>query len=253
MDGIYVLRTSVPAPALEASGVISAYKDLAHLERDSRIIKADDLDLRPIYHRFEDRVQAHVLVSILGRYPTRFATDAGRRPGQHVRRHRHHHKSLRQNSWRRRNTAAEGFLASDCGRGNVGMRGRERGYSGAEPEGFGGMRGRHVENLDVGKTNLLEELRHSDVVVEAGTRHTGVGTSDEPDTCLPHALDRIHERSGARPELGQEWRGDGTRQRSTAYAQNTSWIRVHEVDISRDVKPGDFRAGNVWRLKSMRT
>jgi hypothetical protein len=49
-----VLRTSVPAPALEASGV-SAYKDLAHLEWDSRIIKADDLDLRPIYHRFEDR------------------------------------------------------------------------------------------------------------------------------------------------------------------------------------------------------
>jgi Transposase DDE domain len=68
LDGIYVLRTSVPAHTLEASGVISAYKDLSHLERDFRIIKADDLDLRPIYHRLEDRVRAHVLICMLACY-----------------------------------------------------------------------------------------------------------------------------------------------------------------------------------------
>jgi hypothetical protein len=68
LDGIYVLRTSVPAHTLEASGVVSAYKDLSHLERDFRIIKADDLDLRPIYHRLEDRVRAHVLVCMLACY-----------------------------------------------------------------------------------------------------------------------------------------------------------------------------------------
>jgi hypothetical protein len=68
LDGIYVLRTSVPAHTLEAPGVISAYKDLAHLERDFRVIKADDLDLRPIYHRLEDRVRAHVLVCMLACY-----------------------------------------------------------------------------------------------------------------------------------------------------------------------------------------
>jgi Transposase DDE domain len=68
LDGIYVLRTSVPAHTLEASGVVSAYKDLSHLERDFRIIKADDLDLRPLYHRLEDRVRAHVLICMLACY-----------------------------------------------------------------------------------------------------------------------------------------------------------------------------------------
>jgi Transposase DDE domain len=68
LDGIYVLRTSVPAHTLEAPGMVSAYKDLAHLERDFRVIKADDLDLRPIYHRLEHRVRAHVLVCMLACY-----------------------------------------------------------------------------------------------------------------------------------------------------------------------------------------
>jgi Transposase DDE domain len=68
LDGVYVLRTSVPAHALQAPGVISAYKDLSHLERDFRIIKADDLDLRPIYHRLEDRVRAHALICMLACY-----------------------------------------------------------------------------------------------------------------------------------------------------------------------------------------
>jgi len=48
--------------------VVSAYKNLAHLERDFRVIKADDLDLRPIYHRLEDRVRAHVLICMLATY-----------------------------------------------------------------------------------------------------------------------------------------------------------------------------------------
>ena len=70
LDGIYVLRTSVPASQLDAPGVVSAYKNLAHVERDFRIIKADDLDLRPIYHRLEDRVKAHVLICLLACYLT---------------------------------------------------------------------------------------------------------------------------------------------------------------------------------------
>ena len=53
LDGIYVLRTSLPAPALDAPGVVTAYKNLAHLERDFRSIKVDDLDLRPIHHHLE--------------------------------------------------------------------------------------------------------------------------------------------------------------------------------------------------------
>jgi hypothetical protein len=67
-DGIYVLRTSVPADQLDAAGVITGYKNLAHIERDFRIIKADDLDLRPIHHRLDERVKAHVLICMLACY-----------------------------------------------------------------------------------------------------------------------------------------------------------------------------------------
>jgi hypothetical protein len=70
LDGIYVLRTSVPADQLDPSGVVEAYKSLAHLERDFRTIKTDDLDLRPIHHRLDDRVRAHVLICMLTCYLT---------------------------------------------------------------------------------------------------------------------------------------------------------------------------------------
>jgi hypothetical protein len=67
-DGIYVLRTTVPADQLDAPGVIIGYKNLAHIERDFRTIKVDDLDLRPIHHRLDDRVKAHVLICMLACY-----------------------------------------------------------------------------------------------------------------------------------------------------------------------------------------
>jgi hypothetical protein len=69
-DGIYVIRTPVPAGTLDAAGAVAAYKDLANLERDFRHIKAEDLDLRPIYHRLEDRVRGHVLICMLACYLT---------------------------------------------------------------------------------------------------------------------------------------------------------------------------------------
>ncbi|MGH3468783.1 MAG: IS1634 family transposase [Thermocrispum sp.] len=68
LDGIYVLRTSLPADTLDTTGVVLGYKNLAHVERDFRIVKADDLDLRPIHHRLEDRVKAHVLICMLACY-----------------------------------------------------------------------------------------------------------------------------------------------------------------------------------------
>jgi hypothetical protein len=70
LDGIYVIRTPVPAGDLDAPGVITAYKNLKYVERDFRHIKADDLDLRPIFHRLEERVKAHVLICMLGCYLT---------------------------------------------------------------------------------------------------------------------------------------------------------------------------------------
>ena len=70
LDGFYVLRTPVPAGQLDAPGVVTAYKNLKYVERDFRHIKADDLDLRPVYHYLQERVQAHVLICMLACYLT---------------------------------------------------------------------------------------------------------------------------------------------------------------------------------------
>jgi len=68
LDGFYVLRTPVPARELDAAAVVTAYKNLKYVERDFRHIKSDDLDLRPVFCRLEERVKAHVLICMLGCY-----------------------------------------------------------------------------------------------------------------------------------------------------------------------------------------
>src|SRR5882672_2922391 len=70
LDGFYVLRTPVPAAELDAAAVVTAYKNLKYVERDFRHIKADDLDLRPVFHYLEGRVKAHVLICMLACYLT---------------------------------------------------------------------------------------------------------------------------------------------------------------------------------------
>jgi hypothetical protein len=68
LDGFYVLRTPVPPHELDAAAVVTAYKNLKYVERDFRHIKSDDLDLRPVFHRLEERVKAHVLICMLACY-----------------------------------------------------------------------------------------------------------------------------------------------------------------------------------------
>ncbi|MGH9269275.1 MAG: IS1634 family transposase, partial [Acidimicrobiales bacterium] len=68
LDGIYVIRTSVPAAHLDAPAAVTAYKNLSRLERDFRSLKSEDLDLRPIHHYLTDRVHAHVLICMLASY-----------------------------------------------------------------------------------------------------------------------------------------------------------------------------------------
>jgi len=70
LDGFYVLRTPVPADQLDSPAVVTACKNLARVERDFRSIKSGDLDLRPVYHRLEERVRAHVLICMLACYLT---------------------------------------------------------------------------------------------------------------------------------------------------------------------------------------
>jgi Transposase DDE domain len=69
LDGIYVLRTSVAGDSLESGEVVSSYKALAQVERAFRAFNTD-LDIRPIRHRTEERVRAHVLLRMLSYYIT---------------------------------------------------------------------------------------------------------------------------------------------------------------------------------------
>src|SRR5512132_122702 len=68
LDGFYVLRTSAPAEALDASATVLAYKSLAHVERAFRSLKSIDLDIRPVHHRLAGRVRAHVFLCMLAYY-----------------------------------------------------------------------------------------------------------------------------------------------------------------------------------------
>jgi transposase len=67
LDGIYVLRTSVAAAELQAPEVVRAYKQLKEVERAFRTLKGP-LELRPIHHRLEARVRAHVFLCMLAYY-----------------------------------------------------------------------------------------------------------------------------------------------------------------------------------------
>jgi len=68
LDGLYVLRTSVPAERLDAPDVVRAYKRLSRVERAFRGLKAADLAIRPIRHWTEGRVRAHVFLCMLAYY-----------------------------------------------------------------------------------------------------------------------------------------------------------------------------------------
>jgi transposase len=68
LDGLYVIRTSVTEEALTAEGAVRAYKDLSKVEHAFRSIKTVDLKIRPIYHRLDDRVRAHVFLCMLAYY-----------------------------------------------------------------------------------------------------------------------------------------------------------------------------------------
>ena len=68
LDGIYVIRTNVKAAAMSSPDVVRSYKQLSHVERAFRSLKTVDLKVRPIHHRLEDRVRAHVFLCMLAYY-----------------------------------------------------------------------------------------------------------------------------------------------------------------------------------------
>jgi len=68
IDGIYVLRTSLPSEQSNAEQTVLVYKRLAAMERAFRSLKSVDLNIRPIHHRLPGRVKAHVLICLLAYY-----------------------------------------------------------------------------------------------------------------------------------------------------------------------------------------
>jgi len=68
LDGIYVIRTSVPAETFSSGKVVGCYKRLSNVERAFRSLKSVDLKIRPIYHHLADRVRAHVFLCMLSYY-----------------------------------------------------------------------------------------------------------------------------------------------------------------------------------------
>ena len=67
-DGLYIVRTSLPAEALDDAATVRSYKSLARVERAFRCIKTVDLQVRPIYHWLAERVRAHVFLCMLAYY-----------------------------------------------------------------------------------------------------------------------------------------------------------------------------------------
>jgi hypothetical protein len=70
LDGFYILRTSLTQSDLPTPDVVRAYKNLEQAERAFGSLKGPDLQIRPIHHRLEDRVRAHVLICMLAYYLT---------------------------------------------------------------------------------------------------------------------------------------------------------------------------------------
>jgi transposase len=68
LDGIYIIRTSVPAAQMDAPDCVRNYKSLANVERAFRSLKTIDLKVRPIHHRTADRVRAHIFLCVLAYY-----------------------------------------------------------------------------------------------------------------------------------------------------------------------------------------
>jgi Transposase DDE domain len=68
LDGIYVIRTNLPAEHSDAAATVRAYKSLSGVEHAFRSLKTVDLELRPVFHWTAPRVRAHVLLCMLAYY-----------------------------------------------------------------------------------------------------------------------------------------------------------------------------------------
>jgi len=76
LDGIYVIRTSLPREKMDADEAVRSYKNLTNVERAFRSLKSIDLMVRPIRHHTEDRVRSHIFLGMLTYYVQRYMREA---------------------------------------------------------------------------------------------------------------------------------------------------------------------------------
>jgi hypothetical protein len=68
LDGLYVIRSALPAREMDSAQLVRTYKALTTVERAFRTLKTVNLKIRPIHHRTEDRVRAHIFLCVLAYY-----------------------------------------------------------------------------------------------------------------------------------------------------------------------------------------
>lgn len=68
LDGCYIIKTDVPRERMAKQEVVASYKKLAFVEQAFRCLKTVQLEIRPIYHKTDDRIRCHVFVCMLAYY-----------------------------------------------------------------------------------------------------------------------------------------------------------------------------------------
>jgi len=68
LDGCYIIVTDASPETLDSEEVVAAYKSLRHVETAFRNLKTVRLEMRPVYHKTDDRIRAHVFICMLAYY-----------------------------------------------------------------------------------------------------------------------------------------------------------------------------------------
>ena len=68
LDGCYIVRTDVAADCMGKEQIVASYKALGHVERAFRSLKMSHLEIRPVYHKSDKRIKAHVFMCVLAYY-----------------------------------------------------------------------------------------------------------------------------------------------------------------------------------------
>lgn len=172
LDGLYVIRTSVPKDAMSAADTVRAYKDLARVERAFRTMKSVDLQVRPVHHWIEPRVRAHVFLCMLA-YHVEWHLREAWRP---ILFHDHDRMAAQQER-------ASPVAAADISEAAKRKRGRRCGDNGLPVTSFGGL----MDHLATMTLNIVASPRASNASIVLTARPTPLQSKafELLDTALP--------------------------------------------------------------------